>query len=201
MAIGAYLAAGLLGAAIPANAGWRAPDEGVTIWVEDNGIHTGIVMPKVAAGVDWRGDFPAGDLADPRYGGHGYVALGWGERNFYLGTPTWWDVRPWVVIRAALGSDATVLHVEHVARPLLGERVRAVTLRPEEYRRLAALIRASRADGAALHGYGGWDAFYPGRGHYSAVHTCNDWTGRMLRGAGVRAGRWTPFSPTVFWWL
>ena len=61
-----YPLAGLIGGTIPANRGWTAPAHGVTLFIESNGIPTGIIMPKVAAGVDWRGVFPPGDLADPR---------------------------------------------------------------------------------------------------------------------------------------
>ncbi|WP_082449439.1 TIGR02117 family protein [Sphingomonas sp. Leaf231] len=198
---GAYVLAALLLSAIPRNAGWVAPAAGVMIWVEDNGVHTGIVMPKRAAGVDWTGDFPARDLPDPRYAAHDHVAVGWGERHFYLGTPTWSDVRLATVLRAALGSPDTLLHVEHVPRPTTGEHVRAVTLQPQEYHRLVATIRASRGMGAAIPGYARYDAFYPGTGRYDALHTCNAWTGDTLADSGVRIGWWTPFSGSVMRWL
>lgn len=197
----AYTAAGLAGGALPANAGWRPPDEGVVIWVESNGVHTGLVMPKVAAGVDWRPFAPAGDLRDPRYAAHGHVAVGWGDHDFYLGTPTWADVRPGIVLAAAIGSDRTLLHVEHVPPPAAGADVRRVVLRPAEYRRLAAFIRASLRSRRRWPGYAGNDAFYEARGRYSAVGTCNEWTGAALRSAGVRVGRWTPFPVTVMGWF
>ena len=197
-----YALAGTLLAMIPRNAGWRPPPGGgITIWVEDNGVHTALVLPKVAAGVDWRTDFAAADLPDPRYARLDHLAIGWGERNFYLETPTWWDVRPAVVIGAALGSDDTLLHVEHVPRPLAGRNVRPIVLRADEYLRLAAAIRASRGAGQPLPGYFAYDAFYPGVGRYNAITTCNAWTGNILARAGVRVGWWTPFSATVMSWF
>ena len=197
-----YAAAGLAGGALPANAGWRAPSKGVTIWVESNGIHTGIVVPKVAAGVDWRGWAPARDLADPRYGGYPYLTIGWGEHDFYLGTPTWADVRPATVLAAAIGSERTLLHVEHRPRPAGGGDERAVVLRPEEYRQLAAFIVATRPPRPRRwRGYDRNDVFYKARGRYNAVRTCNAWTGEALRAAGVRVGRWTPFPVTVLGWF
>lgn len=199
--VAAYAAAGVVGGLIPANAGWHPPARGVTIWVEDNGVHTGLVLPKVAAGVDWRGLARAGDLRDPRNGGYDHIAVGWGERDFFLSTPRWADVRPAAVLRAAVGADATLLHVEHVPRPRVGPDVRRIVLRPEEYRRLTAFIRASWKGGRRWRGYGGHDVFYAARGRYSAVRTCNSWIGAALRAAGVRVGRWTPFPQTVLWWF
>ena len=196
-----YALAVLVGSWTAVNPGWHAPARGVTVWVEDNGVHTSIVLPKSAAGVDWAATFPARDLGDPAYARWGHVAVSWGERGFFVGTPTWWDVRPAALVRAAWGSEATVLHVEHVAPPVAGDDVKAVVLRPAEYRRLAAYVHASLGQGAVVKGYGGDDAFYPARGRYDAVHTCNDWTGRAFAFAGVRMGRWTPTSGAVMRWF
>lgn len=202
LVVGAYATAGLIGGALPANAGWTPPPEGVRIFVESNGIHVGIVVPKVAAGVDWRDWTPGADLRDPRYAGYDHLAIGWGERAFFLDTATWADLRLRTVLHAARGSDATLMHVEHVPAPRTGDDVRAIVLRPEEYRRLSALIRASFAHRrTAYRGYAENDVFYAGRGRYDAVRTCNAWTGDVLRRAGVRIGRWTPFPVTVLAWF
>lgn len=198
----AYAVAGLIGGALPANPSWRQPADGVRIYVETNGIHVGIVVPKVAADVDWRGLAAGADLADPRYAAYDHLAIGWGERAFFLETATWADLRFRTILAAARGSDATLLHVEHVPAPRTGDDVRAILLRPDEYRRLAAFIRASVAPGRQRHpGYGRNDVFYAARGHYDAVRTCNAWAGDALRHAGVRIGRWTPFPMTVLAWF
>ncbi|RDE07441.1 TIGR02117 family protein [Sphingomonas aracearum] len=197
-----YAAAGLIGGSIPVHAGWRPPERGVRIFVESNGVHTGIVVPARAAGVDWSDLVRPSDLRDPRYARYPWRSFGWGERTFYLETPTWSDVRPGTVLAAAFGSDRTLMHVDQVPAPALGSDVRTVLLRPEEYRRLAAFLRASFAPGGKrLPGYGANDAFYEAVGRYSGVVTCNAWTGAALRYAGVRMGAWTPFPVTVLGWL
>lgn len=197
-----YLAAGSIGGAIPVNTGWTPPARGVTIFVETNGVHTGIVVPKVAAGVDWRALLRGDALADPRFAGYDHLAFGWGERAFYLETPTWRDVRPLTVLRAAFGSERTLVHVEHVPAPRPASDVRQITLRPEEYRRLAGYVRATLANPPRhVRGYASYDAFYAARGRYSAITTCNAWTGAALRAAGVRVGWWTPFPWSVMAWF
>lgn len=199
-----YAAAGLVGGSIPVNAGRRPPPPGeptVTIWVESNGIHTGLILPKLAAGVDWRPFAPAADLRDPRYAGFDHLAIGWGEHDFYLRTATWADLRPQVVVGAAWGSDRTLLHVEHVPVPPESASVRRIVLRPAEYRRLAAYVRGSLASRRRWAGYDRNDVFYEAHGRYSALWTCNSWTGAALRAAGVRVGWWTPFPVTVLAWF
>lgn len=198
----AYIAAGLIGGAVPVNSDWRAPEQGVEIWVESNGIHTGIVVPKVAAGVDWRPLARPEHLADPRYAAYDHLSFGWGERAFYLETPTWAEVKATTVLGAAFGSAETLVHVDHVPRPRATADVRRLVVTPDQYRRLAAYIAASVRPGANRHrGYGRYDVFYEGTGRYSALRTCNTWTGAALRHAGVRVGWWTPFPLTVMWWF
>lgn len=202
LVVACYLLAGLIGGAIPVHAGARQPADGIRIYVEDNGIHTGIILPKHAAGVGFDDLVAPGDLSDPRYGGHGWLSIGWGDRAFYLGTPTWADVRPATIAAAAIGSDATVLHVGHLPDPAGEPGIYAITLTPDQYRRLVRHIRASFAEETApVHGYGPSDAFYAARGRYSAITTCNAWTGAALREAGVAMGAWTPFPITVTSWL
>ena len=200
--VASYAVAGLIGGSIPSNRDWRAPAEGVHIFVESNGVHTGIIVPKMAAEVDWRGVARAEDLRDPRYGAFDHVAFGWGEKTFYLETPTWADVKLRTVVASAGGSDRTLMHVEHLPVPREGDGAREIVVTPAQYRRLAAFIRASFRDGGARYrGYAGYDAFYDANGRYDAVRTCNSWTGDALRFAGVRVGAWTPFPVTVMGWV
>ncbi|WP_334655107.1 TIGR02117 family protein [Sphingomonas panaciterrae] len=202
LALVAYPLAGMVGGVLPANREWVAPAQGITLYVESNGIHTGIIMPKLAAGVDWRPYFPARDLRDPRFAAYDHVSVGWGEHDFYLETPTWADLRPGVVVAAAIGSNRTLVHVDHLPAPSPTGEAHRLVVTPAQYRRLAAFIQASLVPGGAHYpGYFGNDAFYEARGRYDAIHTCNAWVGEALRFAGVRVGRWTPFPATVMWWF
>ncbi len=195
VAVWAFAAA--VGGWWPVNRDWQPASAGIRIYVIDNGIHTGIVVP--AAG--WSDLVRPQDFRDPRYAGHGWRSFGWGDRAFYIETPTWSDVRPMTVLGAAFGSVRTVMHVDAIPEPRPGPDVRSVILRPEEFVRLTAFIRASFAGGAPIYGYGSDDVFYPARGTYSALRTCNAWTGEALRHTGIRVGAWTPTSGSVMRWL
>lgn len=203
----AYGAAGFVGGSIPANADWRPPERGIQIFVETNGVHTDLVVPVRAAGVDWSAVAHAQDIVDPRYAAWPYVAFGWGDERFYLETPTWADVRPGTVIRAMIGDSRTLVHVTHLPRPDPAPDVRPILLTEKQYIRLSAFIRSSFADPRPgrprkiFRGYDSFDAFYSASGRYDGLMTCNTWTGQALRVAGVRVGAWTPFATTVMGWF
>jgi uncharacterized protein (TIGR02117 family) len=193
-----YLAAGAIGGAIPRNPDWREAEQGVTIWVATNGVHTGLILPTRTAEHDWSPLVRPEHIADRRYAGR-YLWFGWGDREFYLNTPTWAEVSPRTVVSAAIGSDQTLVHVDHLLEPW--PDARPIRLSPEQYRTLVAAIRGSFGGTTPIRGYDVADVFYPGRGHYDAIRTCNWWTAKMLTKAGVRVGAWTPFSATVMQWF
>ncbi len=198
-----YFGAALVGGLIPANAAWKQAERGVTIFVRTNGVHTWLMLPAEAAGIDWRPLAPVAHIRDPRYGGN-YLAIGYGNRDFYLNTPTWSDLSPRTAIAAAFGRGPSLVHVEHEHDPAPNEWQQPIMLSEEEYRKLAAHIRKSfdfdpggRTKPLLGRGYGPADIFYEGRGPYNAYRTCNEWTGEALRASGVKTGIWTPLSESI----
>lgn len=201
-----YFLAVLAGSLIPANAGWTPPAAGIPVFIRTNGVHTWIMAPTVNAEMDWRPYAPTRDVRDPA-GADEYVAIGFGNREFYLETPTWADLRLSTALAAGLGLGSGLVHVEHEPMPRVDRDHRPILMRPEEYRRLAAFLRSSFAlkDGRTVpligRGYGAHDVFYEGQGRYDVFRTCNEWTGAALRHAGIRTGLWTPLEWSVMRWL
>jgi len=196
---GLYLVAALAGSLIPLNGGWTEPSEGTTVYIADNGIHADIVMPVNAQGLDWSGLIPRSAAA----AGAQWIAFGSGEERVYLDTPTWWDITP-RTIWSALTGGKRVMHVEYVPSPYY--TAREIRLRPEEYRRLWAAIRADfaldangRPQRIAHPGYGPTDAFYRAVGKESAFRTCNTWVAKWLRLAGVETSLWPPLVEGLVW--
>ena len=198
----AYLLAALIGGLISVNRNWIEPDEGVTVYLANNGIHADLVMPVDAQGLDWTPLFRPGDFrAKPASAK--WIAFGAGERRVYLDTPTWSDITPGTLWAATSGGER-VMHVEWVDDPTYAAK--AIRLTPEQYRRLWAAIRASfRLDARGKPqridhpGYGQQDAFYVGVGKASAIDTCNQWVASRLRLAGVKAPLWSPFVQGLSW--
>ena len=195
------LLTGWLGSSIPRNADWREPADGIEIMVATNGVHTELVLPLVTAVKDWREDFPVNDIPAPDRP-YTHVAVSWGEREVFLDTPTWADLRPATALRAMIGGDA-LLHVAYYVRPAPGPDNRPLRLTAAQYRRLVERIEAAvpPPDRRAKHrGYADWDVFYDARGRYRWNNTCNQWTSDTLAAAGVRTGWWTPFAGGVMKW-
>ena len=200
-----YLLAALSGSLIPVNAGRVTPADGITIHVLTNGYHTGLLLPVSADGIDLSLTFRPTDLPDADMAGQ-YMLFGWGDRDFYLNTQTWADLRPKTVLVAVFGSGGSLLHIDHIQSPAEVEDARPVQLTSAEYQVLVAEIKSFAKVGAdgfpiAVPGYGSRDVFYEATGRYSALRTCNVWTGERLAAAGVKVGRWTPFSGGLMLWF
>ena len=159
----------------------------IEIFLSSNGTHVDLAVPVVNGVKDWRAE----GLVTRR--GTRYLAFGWGERDFYLETPTWSDFRLVVGAHALLWRP-TLMHVTEWPAPRR-DAIRLAVSR-EQYARLVRQIRAGFAPGPVRHlpgkGYGTFDNFYEGSGAYSIFVTCNQWTNRALADSGIRAVLWSP---------
>lgn len=203
-----YFGLAFLGACWPRNRDFVSAPEGIPIWVVAGPIHTDVVVPVKTAVFDWGTLVDAEAIKTPSPA-LDHLAIGWGDRKFYLETPTWQDVKVRNVLSAFCGLDATAMHVEWRDRPLRASpNCRALILTPAQYTQLCTFVSSSfrrDASGRGMRidapGYGASDAFYEAEGRYSALRTCNTWTGDALAFGGVRVGVWTPTSWGVLWQL
>ena len=205
--VAAYFLTAWIGSSIPRNANWSEPDDGITILVETNGVHTGIVMPIVSEVIDWRTVFPS--AGEPTRSGElpTHIAVGWGERDVFLNVATWGDLDPLTALRVVTVGGDTLLRVSHYVRPAPSPDHRPLRLRPWEYERLVRGIEASMPRAAlpslrrSYTSYQVGDVHYDALGRYNPITTCNSWVGNRLAEAGVKTGWWTPFSGSVMKWV
>ena len=184
----------------PANA--KAPTEppDIDAYVLSNGVHTDLVLPIRSAAIDWTAVFYPRDAKAPPPDAE-FIAIGWGDRDFYLHTPTWADLTLRRAVGALSGANASLLHVTWLTRAQLRQGAYAMPLSQRQYLALVAHVRGSLPGGRTIAlpgaGYGPDDTFYEAIGSYHLFETCNTWTGRGLRRAGVPVSRWTPFDFNV----
>jgi uncharacterized protein (TIGR02117 family) len=203
-----------------------ADPRSVTVFILSNGVHTDVVLPLSNALKDWRGEF------QPAYTRSGsqnarWLALGWGDKGFYLETPTWADLTPRVAFRAAFGLSTSALHAtfyETMAATLVDDETdkpcRELHLTEAQYKRLVSYVeqtlqqtlqRENAGENARTHAvqrtifiptnavYGSNDAFYEAHGSYHLFHTCNTWANNALKSCGQKASLWTPFDDGIFY--
>jgi uncharacterized protein (TIGR02117 family) len=209
MALAVYVGAGFglgmvpVGPMAPASAAAGRAGDSVELLLVANPFHADLIFPVDGAGTDW-----AGFLADSALPGATHVAIGWGDRAFYLETPTLADITLGTAARAVLSLGPAVLHVSWYVRPMAGGDTRRLTVSADQARRLAAYVRSSFALDAAGRPqigpdarYAANDAFYEATGRWSPLVTCNEWLARGLRASGIRTGFWAPFANGVMRYL
>lgn len=179
----------------------------VTVGVMSNGYHASLVLPVVAGGIDWRHVFNPDEPAEPQ-GQAGWLALGWGDREFYMQTRTVADVRAGTLAQALLGLGETTVQAIWIGEASRLPGLRTVRVSRERYQRMSEIIRArlhldaqGRAQVHAGKGYGANDAFYAAQGRYSPWRTCNEWVADVLRAGGIAVPLWTPLPQSLIWSL
>lgn len=205
----AYAVIGMVLSLIPVN-GNVAPGGDVVVYLENNGVHTDIVVPTKTERIDWSKVAPPGDTAGKMEGE--YIAFGWGSRDFYLNFPSWSDVlrHPLrtlcIVPRAISGLGGTALHVRYVYKPIVGADCRRLVLSVSQYDALVKYILESgkRNDAGCFvriphDGYGYNDVFYEGMGRYSPFFTCNTWANSALNACGQKCCLWTFLPHPILW--
>lgn len=82
------------------------------MFVKSNGVHTDIVLPLKSDIINWFDFFSSSDTLSKR-DDFSYISIGWGDKGFYLDTPTWADLKVKTAVVAALGLGSTALHITY----------------------------------------------------------------------------------------
>ena len=86
--------------------------EKYNVLILSNGVHTDIVMPVENELVNWKYYFPVSNTRT-KQDHNRWIAFGWGDKEFYLNTPTWADLTVSTAVRSATGLNSTALHVTY----------------------------------------------------------------------------------------
>lgn len=200
-----YVIVAMISSMIPVNT--SQPDYGKDheIYIRSNGIHTDIVMPVNNELVNWL------EIVDPDHTRAGlrnleFVAFGWGDREFYENTPEWNDLTPGVTFKALFLDSPAAMHVKFKHYIIHDDNTITIKVTTEQYLALADYIKESFTldqDGNAINipglHYEMTDTFYHANGSLTLLYTCNTWTNKALKSAGLRASLWTPFTEGIFY--
>jgi uncharacterized protein (TIGR02117 family) len=186
-----------------ANPSFVESSQGVEIFIQSNGVHTDFVLPVKNDKMDWSKYLPYADFekADSTFK---YISLGWGDKGFFIGTPTWADLKFSTAFKAAFALSSTAMHVSYKRyKPNTDELCKRLIISEKQYQSLIDYIQSSfqhynkKCIAIDHPGYSDFDCFYEANGTYSLFKTCNVWTGEGLKRSGIKVGVWTPFHKGV----
>jgi uncharacterized protein (TIGR02117 family) len=199
-----YLLVAFILSRITVNEEANSKDE-VTIHIITNGVHTDIVMPAKNDQKDWTKEIKYTNTIS-NDSTNTYLAMGWGDKGFYLETPTWAELKPSVAFNAATGFNTTAIHATYYDKMVVSDSCKKIEISKEQYNRLINYITDSfqtNTDGHFINietdaNYGKTDAFYEAKGRYSMLRTCNSWANQGLKISGQKGCLWTAFDTGIF---
>ena len=74
----------------------------IECYILTNGVHTDLVLPLTNPLKDWTQVVSSSDTKS-KGNQHQWVAFGWGDKGFYLATPTWADLTLKTALKAGFG--------------------------------------------------------------------------------------------------
>ena len=178
----------------------------ISIFIADNGIHIDIIVPVKTKACDWSDklyiqQFWESDLEC------NYLAFGWGDRNFYINTPTSNNWNFWLTFKALAWPTPTVMHVKGYYQMKESSNIKEVKISKSNYLKLTTFILNSfKVDSHGNfqftdNGYDHNDAFFEANGSYTAFKTCNSWVKDALKEAKVKTPLWAGLSSAIMFHL
>lgn len=200
-----YLVCAMILSYFPYNSDFKTVPDGIEIYIQSNGIHTDLVLPAKNEYKDWT----KGILIENTFSKDSaitYMAFGWGDKGFYLGTPQWADLKFSTVFDALFGLGGSAMHTTNYKYLQESETCKKIRVNKEQYKKLVEYIESSflkNISGTNFcikgQGYGKNDSFYEAIGNYHLFQTCNTWANEGLKYSGLKACLWTPFDKGIFY--
>lgn len=168
---------------------------GKKVYFFSNGVHLDFVFPLEMVPEDLLSQFTYSESAT-------LLAIGWGDKGFYLDTPTWAELKASTAIKAMFLPSPTAMHVtEH---PRVSSQWSYMEFSDQQLEDIWTYIRATfdtDEQGKIIElegeGYTKLDRFYEAKGNYSCFKTCNTWVNTGLKRVGIRTAVWTPLDKGV----
>ena len=188
----AYLLVSLILTIIPVNNKTGNSEKNNSIYLNSNGVHLNIIIPK--------DQLDSNLLVGLKYNEHDqYFAFGWGDRNFYLETPTWGDLTFKNAFVALFLKSPTLIHLTRYSASR-GDWAE-IKVDKDQLKKINQHIYDSFYNDLQNNkvllpdkGYSNNDDFYEALGSYSYYKTCNSWVNTGLKNVGIKACLWTPFE-------
>lgn len=200
-----YVILGLLIPYIPVSAKDDGQKKEIPIYIYTNGVHTDIVMPVKNDLQDWSLKIPFANTKSKKTD-YQYIGIGWGDKGFYLDTPTWADLKFSTAVKAAFWLSDSAMHCTYYNTMKEGDDCKMIMVSRKQYENLVKFVedkfdRDQNGNFMLIPTnavYSDNDAFYDAKGTYSFLYTCNTWSNNALKAAGQKAALWSPSDFGIF---
>jgi len=177
----------------------------IDIYLISNGFHSDIVVPIKSKEMDWS-EIIKYEHTISNDSSFNYLAFGWGDRKFYLETPTWSDLQYDVAFQAIFLLNRSAIHATFFREMFESESCIKISISSEDYKKLVSYIINElelNDDGSVQQiknlQYDDNDAFYEANGAFTLFYTCNTWVNDALKSCNQKACLWTPFEEGIFY--
>ena len=187
-----YLLVSLILTYIPINNGEESSEKDKSIYLNSNGVHLNIIIPK---------DHLNSKLLDglKHFKNDEYFSFGWGDKNFYLNTPTWSDLSFTIACQALFFKSSTLIHLarysaaknDWVEIKVNQNQLDKINQYINKTFYFDSLNKKVLLNSKA---YSYNDDFYEAIGSYSCFKTSNSWVNSGLKESDIKACLWTPFD-------
>ncbi len=167
-----------------------------TIYLQTNGVHLSIILHKNQLTPNLLKDLKFKE-ADQ------YFSFAWGDRNFYLNTPTWTDLTFKNAFIALFLKSPTLIHITRYQN--INKNWTAIKIDKSQLSKLHHYLYNSfyldenhQKVMVEHHLYEANDNFYEAKGSYSLFKTCNTWVNTAFKQSDLKSCLWTPFDFGLF---
>ena len=164
-----------------------------TIYIVYDNVHSDIVFNLKNISDEWIKELPI-----VKNKNQGFIAFGWGDKETYLNTPTWDDIKLSTSLKALFINTPSVMHITYYPNINYFTGVRPIQISSIQSKIVKkSIFKSFNFKEKFYKGYSYYDLFYTSPYKYNLLHTCNTWTGHILKDANIIINDWTPFSKNV----
>lgn len=174
-----------------------------SICIINDGMHINIVLPAKNDLVNWEEFINVSDLGKDAIANYKYLAFGWGDRDFYIQTPTLAELNLITASKALFLPTPSTILVQGFSELPQNRETKCVKVTKTDYLQLTQFIQntfqlnSQNQPIRITNGHSSNSVFYAANGNYSIIKTCNNWVAEALIKANVDTPLWAGLSSSV----
>ncbi|MFB2837666.1 DUF2459 domain-containing protein [Floridanema evergladense] len=173
------------------------------VCIINDGMHVNIVLPVRNNLVDWQEFINVSAIGKDATANYKYLTFGWGDRDFYIQTPTLAEFNLITAAKALFLPTPSTILVQGFADIPRNPELKCAKVTKTDYLQLTQFIQntfqfnSQNQPIRIANGFLSSSGFYAANGSYSILKTCNNWAAEALQQAGIDTPLWAGLSSAV----